>query len=310
MAWRPLSPGATKALGLLVGMGVWLSVVLRAEPFAAGPLSSGIDAHPYWSALSADPYAHSVVGTWNAYLYSPVFLQLLAPLRLLPWVGFMAVWTAILLGALYVIGGPKRFLWILLFFGWSEIVAGNISYLLALVLIAGFSRPALWSFTLLTKVTPGIGLVWFAARAEWRSLAIVALTTALVVAASMAVGGVGPWVDWVQTLLANNAVNIPTNFYLHVGREVRFPLALVLGIVAARTDRRVLMPLVVTLALPVIWWGSLSILFAIPALWEADRKARRSVRLDELVGRQSAPAMATVSDQAAPSVDPTMLELG
>ena len=59
-----------------------------------------------------------------------------------------------------------------------EIAGGNISLLLALAIVAGFSRPWTWAFVILTKITPGIGLLWFALRREWRSLAIALGATA------------------------------------------------------------------------------------------------------------------------------------
>ena len=39
-------------------------------------------------------------------------------------------------------------------------------------IVLGFRWPFTWAFVLLTKVTPGVGLLWFAVRREWRSLAI------------------------------------------------------------------------------------------------------------------------------------------
>ena len=269
-AWRWPRLARLEWVAVLVAVGLWIYAVVMAEPFGVSRWSSGIDSRPYWDALASAPYLHSVVGGWDAYLYSPAFLQFLTPLRVLPWVGFVAVWTAILLGALVAISGRRRFLWILLFFGWSELLSGNISFLLALVVVAGFARPSLWAFSILTKVTPGLGLIWFVARGQWRALALVGATVGAVIAVSVALGGLEPWFAWVGTLVTNNGVVIPTDFYLPVGREIRFPIALVLGIFAARTDRRWLMPIVVTLALPVVWWGGLSILLAIPTLYEAD----------------------------------------
>ncbi len=49
-----------------------------------------------------------------------------------------------------------------------ELINGNIHLLLAAAIALGFRYPWTWSFVLLTKVTPGIGLVWFAVRREWR----------------------------------------------------------------------------------------------------------------------------------------------
>ncbi len=61
---------------------------------------------------------------------------------------------------------------------------GNVHMLLALAIVLGFRWPATWSFVLLTKVTPGIGLLWFAVRREWRSLAIALGATAVLVTLS------------------------------------------------------------------------------------------------------------------------------
>ena len=53
-----------------------------------------------------------------------------------------------------------------------ELYHGNIHLLMAAAIVLGFRYPIGWSFLLLTKVTPGVGLVWFAVRREWRPLII------------------------------------------------------------------------------------------------------------------------------------------
>ena len=63
-----------------------------------------------------------------------------------------------------------------------------------------FRWPGTWSFVLLTKVTPGIGLLWFAARREWRNLAIALGVTAAIVAVSMAIDP-ALWRSWIELLL-------------------------------------------------------------------------------------------------------------
>ena len=47
---------------------------------------------------------------------------------------------------------------------------------------------------------------------------------------------------------------------------VRFPLALVVVVVAARTDRPWLVPVSMVLASPVVGWGTFAMLAAIPRL--------------------------------------------
>ena len=48
-----------------------------------------------------------------------------------------------------------------------ELYHGNVHLLIAAAIALGFSYPWTWSFVLLTKVTPGLALVWFAVRREW-----------------------------------------------------------------------------------------------------------------------------------------------
>lgn len=48
----------------------------------------------------------------------------------------------------------------------EDVVRGNIHTLLAIATVLGFRHPAAWTAVLLTKVTPGVGLVWFAVRRE------------------------------------------------------------------------------------------------------------------------------------------------
>ena len=43
---------------------------------------------------------------------------------------------------------------------------------MALAIVWGFRHPWTWSFVLLTKVTPAVGLLWFVVRREWRNLGI------------------------------------------------------------------------------------------------------------------------------------------
>ena len=98
-----------------------------------------------------------------AYVYSPAFLEVIAPLRALSWTAFVAVWTAMLLGAVLYLTGP-RLLWLGVLVASAELYGGNISLFLALAIVLGFRWPATWAFVILTKVTPGIGLLWFALR--------------------------------------------------------------------------------------------------------------------------------------------------
>jgi hypothetical protein len=208
----------------------------------------------------ANPYLHSNWTDQIAYPYSPAFLQILQPIRLLPWQVFEAVWAAILFAAMAYITGPRLILLGLAFFGLMEIWGGNIELLIALAIVLGFRWPATWSFVLLTKIAPGIGLLWFAVRREWRSLAIALGATIAVVAVSAAVQP-DAWRRWVEVLVANAGKNgtwaaVPIPF------AARFPVALLLVVWGARTNRRWTVPVSAMLALPALWYGGLSIALA------------------------------------------------
>jgi hypothetical protein len=253
--------------GALVGAIVlaitWIVIVAWAEPFVWGALGSGHDARPYWITLLARPYDDSVVGAFGAYLYSPVFLQVIAPLRALSWIGFMGAWEAILVVATAALAGPALLAPIGLLLV-PELLGGNITVLLALAIVAGFRWPATWSFVLLTKVTPGIGLLWFAVRREWRSLGIALGATLAVIAISFVVLP-DAWRHWIDVLVAGATTDV-TSGSIPIPLLARLPVAIVLLVWGARTDRRWVVPVACLLALPVIWYGSLALLVGVVPL--------------------------------------------
>ena len=51
-------------------------------------------------------------------------------------------------------------------------------------IVLGMRWPAAWAFILLTKISPGVGLLWFAVRREWRNLAIALGVTSAIAAVS------------------------------------------------------------------------------------------------------------------------------
>lgn len=249
--------------GAIVLFIVWIAIVAWAEPFIWGAVGSGHDARPYWATVLAHPYDDSTVGAFGAYLYSPVFLQLIAPLRALSWLGFMGVWEAILLIATAVLAGPTLLAPIGLFLV-PELLGGNITVLLALAIVAGFRWPASWSFVLLTKVTPGIGLLWFAVRREWRNLGIALGATLAVIAVSFVVLP-DAWRYWVDVLAAGPSTAVSSGS-IPIPLLVRLPVAALLLVWGARSNRRWVVPVACLLALPVIWYGSLAMLVGVVPL--------------------------------------------
>src|SRR2546422_9047273 len=167
----------------------------------AGIAPDNFDARSYWMADLADPYPRSRVGTDYAYLYSPPFAQAIEPLRWLPWTIAGAIWTIGLFGLLGWTAGRLGLVLLLFQPVVASIALGNVEIPIAAAIVAGFRWPAAWSFVLLSKVTPGIGLLWFAVRREWRSLTI-ALGATLGVVAVSAFFMPAAWAEWFTVLLS------------------------------------------------------------------------------------------------------------
>jgi hypothetical protein len=260
--WRTVRVGLT-----LIGL-LWLAgIAFGILPYNTHPN----DSHAYWAVDPSNPYRDAALGSVDAFLYAPAIAQLLAPFTLLPFEVFRLGYGAVSLGALWLSGAAYT----LVVPGVIEdLVRGNIHVLIAVVLIIGFRYPAAWSFVLLTKVTPGIGLLWFAIRREWRPLAWVTLATAAIVAISVLIGGIGLWEDWIR-LLASNAGTSRTfdyGFFAMPPFGFRLPFALAVIAWAAVTGRRWAVPIAAFLALPVIWPSGYALLAAVPPLWIADRQ--------------------------------------
>ena len=81
------------AAGVVLAVGLVVIMTLTAEPFEPDGYGPGQDARAYWAVPMSDPYAPGSVGQESAYLYSPAFLEAMAPIRLLPWPAFLAIWT-------------------------------------------------------------------------------------------------------------------------------------------------------------------------------------------------------------------------
>jgi hypothetical protein len=262
-------------VGIAVAVVAWALIVVFSDPW--GRLwGTGQDARCYWQATLADPYLHS---DWNdpiAYVYSPAFLQLVSPLTALPWQAFMAAWTAILVLAVRFLTGPRLLAAGLIFpFAAMEVAGGNVSLLLAAAIVIGFRWPAAWSLVLLTKITPGIGLLWFAVRGEWRSLGIALGATAAIALVSFVLLP-DQWRAWVDVVIQNAAAGKSGTWAsVPIPLWIRLPFAIALVVWGARTDRRWTVPVGAMLALPALWYGGLSMLLAvIPLLPDSPAAAR------------------------------------
>ena len=142
--------------------------------------------------LNVYPWTASILG---AYLYAPAFAQLIAPLTALSWPVFAAIWTA-MIAAVYVWLVGRWAVPLLFTLAVAlELFLGQIDVFLAAAIIVGFRYPAAWAFPILTKIAPGIGLIWFVVRKEWRNLAL-ALATTIGIAAISAAFAPDLWRGW------------------------------------------------------------------------------------------------------------------
>lgn len=239
------------------------------------------DARAYWSVQLSDPYNESLVGRRATYLYSPAFAQLIWPLTLLPWPVFAAAFSALNLVALVWMAGPILGA-ILLFAPLSpvrdEITTGNIHLLIAAAIVIGFRHAAAWAFPLLTKVTPGVGVLWFAGARQWRALAIALGTTGAIVAVSLLLAPEA-WRQWIALLSRSASVTVPGEIGVIPGPLwLRTAAAGVLVVVGGWRGWKWTVPVGVTIALPVTWSSGLSVLVALVPLYLASAGWRRPFR--------------------------------
>jgi len=240
--------------------GAFVAITIYLALLGSGHLPLAVDTHAYWAASPLTPYWQSQLGGFDAYFYSPAFAQALWPLTRLPWSLFAAIWTGILVAALYAQAG--RWFGLVVPLVAVELAMGNIHLLIGLAIAAGLVWPAAWAFPLLTKITPGIGLLWFVARRERRQLVIATLATAAFVVPSLVLSP-GAWVDWIRLVMSTTGhpwgIDIPL--------AIRLPVAATVIAWGAKTDRRWTVVVGSWLAVPALWWNSTAVLVAlIPVL--------------------------------------------
>lgn len=219
------------------------------------------DLWAYWSTRGGFDYAAARPGVSGAYIYSPAFAHAISPLTAMPFAMFAAVWTALLVATLGWLTGWRAFFIGTLAPVTMSIAIGQTDLLMAAAIVVGFRWPAAWVVMLLTKVTPGIGLVWFAARREWRQLAIALGATFAVVMISWAINPAA-WQGWIAMLLRFQFPTPADGVYLPVPVWIRLPLVALLIAWGARTDRRWVLPIGVCLSLPTVWLNTPTILIA------------------------------------------------
>jgi hypothetical protein len=259
MSWFRIARDSLVLIGIIAAVVYWLYLTQTG--------GQPVDVRYYWAADPSNLYPNPGAGEKNGFNYSPVFDTLVAWGRLLPFEVFVAIWRAVLLAALVYMAGPFTIFVLFTDPVASEINAGNIQILLALAIVLGFRWSATWAFVLLTKVTPGIGLIWFLLQRQWRKFAVAIGVTAAIVAVSFVLRP-QDWFDYMALWIGGAPAPAVAPYYVSFWQRLPFALAFIVwgGVTGHRW------PVVVgsTLALPVYYVISSAMLVGVlPYLREA-----------------------------------------
>ena len=244
------------AIGLVA---VWLWISL------SGVRPSVVDATVYWRLDLDHLYDDSLVNRVGAYLYSPVFAQIGEPFTFLRWTVWYAAWSGISLVLLAWMMRPAAALLTLAFpLVGNALWSGNIHFLTAAAAVLAVSVPVAWAFPLLTKVTPGVAILWHVGRREWRSL-IIALGATAMVSAVSCVFAPHLWAEWVA-VLRNSSEAPPVNTLLPLSLAVRVVLAAAIVTIGGVRGWAWTIPVAMVVAQPVFWTAGLAVLVAVVPL--------------------------------------------
>jgi glycosyl transferase family 87 len=260
-------------------------------------LDMWIDARAWWTINLADLYGpgEQSLTLIGAFRYAPVIAWLFYPATWLTWEQLVWVYVVLSGAALWFLTGRRALLFLVAFPPvLLELVNGNVHLFIALAIWVGLrwapSGATAWAFVLFTKVTSGVGLVWFVARREWRNLAY-----ALGATAGIALVGalLAPelWAEWIRSLSIASNVPPPAGVPPLI---VRLPIAAAIAWYAGRTDRAWLVPIAAFIGLP-IWWlqGTAILTASFPLYWEHERFRRGTRTTDVTPARNAALVHAT-----------------
>ena len=277
-------------LVVLAGIGaVLLAVIATAEWTHLN------DEYAYWQAGARlwageplyDPAA--APNTPYAYWYPPPLAQLLAPITAVVSADvFAVVWTVLLLGCLWWLGGRNVLvaLALIAFLPVAvELRVRNAHLMIAVLAVLALRRSwAFWIPATALKITPVLGIAYLAAAGRQRDALKVAIVGAAVLAVSVALGPAA-WRDFLDVVGARAGTDggslfpaIPFAARLVAGGL----LAVVAGRLAARAAVRgapertgeALLIVALVIANPTLWATALSMLIAIVPLWRSSAAVR------------------------------------
>lgn len=260
-----------KAIAMGLGIG-WAIAVLMTFTRVGTP----VDALCYYGFDPAQPWAPD-----GCFVYSPPVAMVMNVVRaVMPFEAFTFLLRSTELLVLIVVAGPAVGLALFIPAVAIELNAANVNLLIVGAVLIGFRYPWAWAFVVLTKVTPGIGLLWFAVRREWRNLAIaMGATLALAIASLLAAPDL-----WRQYVAALGVA--PDNSIWQIGW--RLPIAAMVVVWGARNDHRWALIVAVFLAMPRWYFLSPVILVGLFPLVRLPRRMPWPARLRPLLPQPAA----------------------
>ncbi|HEV8177897.1 MAG TPA: hypothetical protein VGP44_09440 [Gemmatimonadales bacterium] len=262
----------TIALGLGFGWAVAVLVTLT-------QMGTPVDARCYYGFDPAQPWAAD-----GCFLYSPPVLTVMEMVKsVMPFEAFVFLLRCAELLVLLIFAGPAIGLVLFIPAIAIELNAANINLLIVGAVLMSFRYPWAWAFVVLTKVTPGVGILWFAVRREWRNFAI-AMGATLAIAIASRLAAPELWGQYVRALGTENDGSVWLIGW-------RLPLAALVVAWGARNDHRWALIVAVFLALPRWYFLSPVILVGLFPLVRLPRPLPWSARLASATSWLGRPAM-------------------
>ena len=290
--WRLPPP----LLVALTAFGAFLLLVVSTTSWAAPT-----DEQAYWRAAVRfaegesmyDPSATPGDASYG-YWYPPPLAQALAPVTsFLSPEAFSLVWTLLLLGCLWWLGGRNVFVALALIAFLPVVVelrVRNVHLVLAVLAVLALRRSSLfWIPAAAIKVSPVLGLAYLAAARKWREAFVTGIVGLAVLAISVLLAP-GAWTEFVAIVVSQAASSeasiVPVPF------PVRFAgaaaLAVAAGLLAHRGPRgsafpahEALLIVALTIANPTLWMTAFSLLVAIVPLWRTRHEGAGQVNAEQ-----------------------------
>ena len=252
-----------------IGFVLLAKVLLDRGVFGIGDGVGGTDAIAFHGGaerlLRNAPLYEDREGAPFAFVYSPLFAQLIAPLGLLPSAAFVWLWRALEVAGLRIaVGSWTRAGIAILVFPpiILEIDVANVNLLLAAacaLIMRGQTWPTAIPFVLKLAALPLVPLAMAKNRPDFivgMGLAVTAMSISVLATPQL-------WAQYVHFLATSSEPSYWANLLYGVPSVVRLLVAVAVGLAAIRWLR--LAPVALLIGLPVVWVGTLSVLVAVAA---------------------------------------------